>query len=222
MYIFGHAGTMDPEKRELIGYNLFHLIKNIHNEYLEKDEIKPIITIIGHSHGGNIGLNIATGLRDNPLSFTIDRLILLASPVQKFTKDLVSSPLFKKVYSLHSHRDLVQIADLQGLYTYNKDKYDDNRIYSERHFKPQEKLIQAHIKWKKTPPPLKLKHKAAKQYFTLISTAANITGGQRGLTHIEFMLPPFISHLPKLIDDLDKQALVAKVDDNDPDILVKI
>lgn len=222
MYVFGHAGTMDPEKRELIGYNLYHKIKKLHEEYKAKDGVAPKIIIIGHSHGGNIGLNIATGLKDDKPSFTIDRLIMLATPVQKYTKDLVTSPLFEKVYSLHSHRDIIQVVDPQGLHNYEKDKHVDKNFFSERHFKNSPNLIQAHIRWKKAIPLTGIKDKTIAAYFTFLAGMANLTGEQRGLIHVEFLLPAFISRLPEVIKELDEQEKTHGVDSDNPDIVIEL
>jgi len=220
MYVFGHEGTLNPKKRELDGYKLFHLLERIHNEYIKRDGTAPSFTVVGHSHGGNIGLNIAKGLHDNPLTFTIDKLVLLATPVQKFTKHLVASPLFEKVYSFHSHLDVVQIIDLQGLYKHKQEKNEPYKLLSKRHFKSQKKLTQTRVKWKKGPIFTKLKHTTnAETLFKLWSTLANITGKKRDLTHVEFMLPAFVSQLPCLIDEADQKV---QVDNKKSEILSKL
>lgn len=224
MYVFGHAGTMDPEKRALIGSNLYYLIKKLSHDYTEKDGAKPIITIIGHSHGGNIALNMVKGLKDDidQLPFTVDKLILLGVPVQKFTQYCVESPLFKKIYHLHSHLDLIQIADLQGLYHYDKEK-EDNALFSKRHFALQPNLTQAQMLWKKAILPTVITNKVAAQFFTLITKTANLFNGEkRGLLHVEFLLPPFVSRLPTILKELDRQTLIQTTTAEKPDIVLEI
>jgi len=55
----------------------------------------PKVTLISHSHGGNVALNLAAiAEKESPLS--IERLILLACPVQQETAALVDAPMFKK------------------------------------------------------------------------------------------------------------------------------
>lgn len=98
------------------------------------------ITLIAHSHGCNVALYLAE-LAKKDSSLSIDRLILLAPPVQQATKELVRSSCFKKVYSFYSTGDLMQVADPQGIYQGLK----SGTFFSERTYPKAPHLIQARV-----------------------------------------------------------------------------
>lgn len=112
-------------------------------EYESKYGVKPEITLITHSHGGNVVLNMAA-LKDNDGDFAV-QAILLACPVQHETKELVADPFFKKVYSFYSTSDILQIIDPQGMY-----KTDTNQKrhfeLSKREFPVSDNLRQAQLR----------------------------------------------------------------------------
>ncbi|MBA3751719.1 hypothetical protein H0X06_02895 [Candidatus Dependentiae bacterium] len=138
------------------------------------------LTIITHSHGANVALYLAHFAHlDNNKDFAIDRLILLAPPIQEVTKPYACSNVFKEIYNLYSSADFMQIADMQGLYPESY-KYTAPTtkipLFSERIFPPAPHILQARI----------------------------LLDGQSP-SHLHFLLTQFIKQLPLLLD-LTKQA----------------
>jgi pimeloyl-ACP methyl ester carboxylesterase len=110
-YLYGWSGNLDFISRKQAAYTLYHSIKQMNKN-------KSPITLIGHSHGGNVALNLAAvAAEHNDQDFIIDKLILLAVPIQQATAQYSNSPVFKKIYSLYSPTDIIQVLDPQGLYT---------------------------------------------------------------------------------------------------------
>ena len=116
-YVFGWPGKLNHAGRQLAAKDLYHALKELVLCYKKEYCIIPQITLITHSHGGNVALNMAT-IEDKDCPLIINKLILLACPVQNYTMDLVKSPLFKRIYSIHSHTDMLQILDPQWLHPF--------------------------------------------------------------------------------------------------------
>lgn len=113
-YLYGWSGDLNFVSRKQAAHILYHRIKQINQN-------KSPITLIGHSHGGNVALNIAAvAAEHNDPDFIVDKLILLAVPIQQATAKYTRSPVFKKIYSLYSPTDLIQVLDPQGLYITQK------------------------------------------------------------------------------------------------------
>ena len=134
-YMFGWSGKLCFDAREEAAHELYH----------KSSKYKGPLTIIAHSHGCNVALNLAKiAKKHNDKCFKIDRLILLACPVQQATAIYAKSEVFKKIYSFYSTADLIQILDPQGLYQNN---YNSSNIslFSKRVFEDSPNLIQAKI-----------------------------------------------------------------------------
>ena len=138
------------------------------------------ITIIGHSHGGNVALELALCAEKNPQQLIIERLILLACPIQSATVEFAQSPLFKKVFSLYALEDMLQILDPQGLYTETKKRSKSASVqdlFSKRTLPLYNNVVQAQI----------LMH-------------------DQNPWHISFMLPSFLKYLPAVLDLLAQES----------------
>lgn len=188
LYVFGWSGMLSPSERLKAAQDLQQAIAGLIEEYERIYHQKPSLRLITHSHGGNVALHLAELEDQEHPSFIIDELVLLACPVQKLTAPLIKSKMFKKIYSLHSHLDMVQIADPQGLASIKKvidklfmvksmDQLTDmlrsiekEPFFSERHFDSSPNLLQIRSKI-----------------------------GARDPLHIEFLLNPFVTKLPKIL-----------------------
>jgi len=113
-YLFGWSGELDPEERERVGMQAARSIALLVNQYEEKHGKKPLVRVITHSHGGNVALNMVKVHEQLP-ELVIDELIVLACPVQKRTLAHTQHPMFKRIYSIYSHWDMLQVLDPQGL-----------------------------------------------------------------------------------------------------------
>jgi hypothetical protein len=191
-YLFGWSGQLKPQKRLQAAQKLHTCLTQLSAEYKERYLVEPYIQLITHSHGGNVALNLAkiNDTTKNPVF--IDELILLACPVQYETSHFVHHDTFKKIYSLHSHWDIIQVIDAQGWKPFkerikNAFRKDSDKVaidsdqthacfFSERHFQPNKKLVQV-----------------------------NIHFGLRGMFHVEFISETFMQQLPKLLMSIDTQ-----------------
>jgi len=142
LYIFGWSGRLDFGVRERAAVELYRELVRVQDEYEKKHNVKPLIRIITHSHGGNVVLNMAR-VQGRDKEFCVDELILLACPVQDRTASLIKDPMFKKIFAIYSHLDLCQILDPQGLY---KNDAKASSILSGRYFPEQPNLEQVTIK----------------------------------------------------------------------------
>ncbi len=171
-YLFGWSGQLSFAAREQAAQELYDVLKGC----------KGSIQLIGMSHGCNVVLTLAKIIQEhNDTTLDITSVILLAGPVQEATKNYVRSPLFKKVISLYSGGDIIQIADPQGFYTESRacschsSRYSYWRpLFSERTFEPAPHLVQARIFINKRNP-----------------------------YHISFMFDKFMRNLPALLDLLE-------------------
>lgn len=237
-YVFGWPGKLDPTNRHQAASNLYQELSTLVLQYQKEYHFIPQINLITHSHGGNVALKMAS-LVDKNCSFSINRLILLACPVQSYTIDLIKSPFFKKIYSIHSHTDIFQVLDPQGLHpffdlkniTEFKNAFNSSKkrpLFSQRHFPINPKIVHACIRWTKGVSWQKPKiAMPINTYFQSIKIALqNIDKikANRGLTHIEFTLLPFVSHLPQIIRQLDEviNKTMHCSNNADPDIIIHL
>jgi hypothetical protein len=126
-YLFGWPGTLSFEEREHQAHILFEQLNELVARYQQAYGQTPQIRIITHSHGGNIALHLAK-IKPEPM-WHVDQLIMMGCPVQDETKHLAASPLFKNAYSLYSRDDMIQVADMQGLYNKNATSLMSGRIF---------------------------------------------------------------------------------------------
>lgn len=139
LYVYSWTGSLSKIERLHAARDLKNSLEALIAEETKRTGIQPKIRIIAHSHGGNVVLNLAT-IPSNVLR--VDELVLLAVPVQHETLVNVTSPLFKRVFSLYSTIDIAQIIDPQGLH---KLHIPGSHFFSSRRFKPQSNLLQAHV-----------------------------------------------------------------------------
>lgn len=180
VYLFGWSGHLSPQIRKDSAQLLYSQLKNLAQQYTLNNQ-DVTFRLITHSHGGNVALNLANFF-DNDL--VVAELILLACPIQTATAQLANSQLFKQVFNIHSHIDLIQVADPQGFYECKKVFQQDGSkaalefwsqklkfdVFSYRHFAPTHNVH--NIK---------------------------VVVGKRSLLHIEFIFQRFFGLLPLLL-----------------------
>lgn len=136
-YLCNWSGFLSHKERMLTAEKLYDfLIKKV-QEAISQVGQAPKITIIAHSHGGNIALSLAKHNQQNMTNLQIDRLVLLACPVQVRTANLVSDQIFKKVYAFYSYFDPIQVLDMQWF-----------AKLSGRKFAPSNNMSQIQTHWK--------------------------------------------------------------------------
>lgn len=180
------SGAWDFAVREQVARELYEYIKSLCAGGLCE------ITLITHSHGGNVALMLAA-IAEGESDFCpmIDHLILLACPVQPQTSAYVRSPLFKKVLAIHSSGDSIQIADPQGIYDVKKQNPGIRA-----HELPR--LMHAHVK-KGGAIFSGRRFSDTRVTHVSIRCAIPYTTSTRGPAHIEFIWPTVLSALPRII-----------------------
>lgn len=171
-YVFGWTGELSSKAREDAARILYDSIKELVNIY-KVDSCIPKITLITHSHGGNVALNLAKVKDTTDNDFVVDRLVLLACPVQEATKNYIPNKIFKRVYNIYSKIDMMQILDPQGIHEENKSN-PNCPWFSDRKFKACENLKQTKIKV-----------------------------NDRAVMHDEFIHKRFLNILPQLLLQMD-------------------
>ena len=182
-YFLRWSGKLSVSDREETAAHLYNAIKDLLKKYKEKYETTPTITLITHSHGGNVVLNISK-VADKDPDIKINNLILLACPVQKHTREFVNDGVFENVYSFYSSLDFIQVLDPQGLHyhpSFKCRKPKGESILSGRSFPKHSKLCNVKIK---------------------------ING--KGVWHTQFLSKEFVTILPQLINNLDRWREEAK------------
>ncbi len=164
-YSYGWPGSLNDKVRKQSSFLLYKKIKALIKHYEQNYKVKPLIRVIGHSHGGNVALYLAEHAQKD-VTFFIDELILLGCPVQHHTAHLTKSSRFKQIYSFHSHIDLLQVLDPQGLPFFkdtiqqlltlnnsdsSKSIHQNSKFFSERHFPHSDNILQINIKINKLP-----------------------------------------------------------------------
>lgn len=146
-YTFGWSGDLNFDVRYQAGKYLYLDLVKLVDEFVHAHGVTPNIRLITHSHGGNVALNLSLAQAEYGKNLVVNELVLLACPVQEKTAFLVQDTLFKKIYSLYSSLDVLQIVDPQGLYKSNNLKAS---VFSKRRFPEScNKVAQAKIRFNK-------------------------------------------------------------------------
>jgi hypothetical protein len=177
-YILSWSGVLSSKCRLEAARILLRDLRKISTQYEKKYGTKPEICLITHSHGGNVALNLAI-VNDPADPLIINKLVMLAVPVQIETKDYVKAPCFKKTYSLYSSYDMIQIGDMQKLAYHSDDpRRKDVPLFSQRTFDPYGNLLQVKVRFDGFGP-----------------------------FHISFILSKFVHALPQILTTLDSVQL---------------
>ncbi|MBX9831311.1 hypothetical protein K2X40_05110 [Candidatus Babeliales bacterium] len=109
-YTFGWDGRLDQANRQQAAEKLYQQLL-VELENIKKKFEHVEVLLIGHSHGGNVLLNLAQAEETHNKRLCIDQLVLLGTPIQTETAHHVAAPCFKKVYNFYSTGDKIQKLD---------------------------------------------------------------------------------------------------------------
>ncbi|MFH1461620.1 MAG: hypothetical protein ABIF12_01615 [bacterium] len=144
-YTFGWSGHLNQKRRICWAENLYN---DLINEIKKINNNKNInITILAHSHGGNVALKLAEIEKKYQKGLKIQKLILFGTPIQKETSELIYSDIFEKVYNIYSRGDPVQVIDCIS----TKDLFSKRKFRGNENGLP-EKLTQIEILCGKLKP----------------------------------------------------------------------
>ncbi len=142
LYIFQWKRTLSSEERKKAANQLRSSLNALTEQYKKIYQCAPNIDIITHSHGGNVALNLAATEDQSRPPLSVNKLILLACPVQDKTEQFIHNPMFKKIYAIYSKSDWVQVIDPQGI----RRPFSAKTILSRRSFESSPNIIQTAIK----------------------------------------------------------------------------
>lgn len=115
-YLFRWSGMLSFKERQNASQQLYTELKQKIAKIKQKTGQDPIITIVAHSHGGNIALTLASLNEKSSSNLLINNLILLACPVQNSTAHWINDEIFEKVFVFYSKGDWIQrLALHQGI-----------------------------------------------------------------------------------------------------------
>lgn len=175
-YIFCWSGKLNADLRERTAHHLYAELKRVVAHYEQTYNCMPRIQIITHSHGGNVALNLAKIKDPQDTLFVIDTLILLACPVQIRTMSFIDNPMFRRIYSLYSNIDFVQVIAPQ---LFKKIDNSEKRSF--------------------TFPPFSNRCFPQRHHITQVKMKVN----GNALWHNDFVQPKFLKLLPSIICELD-------------------
>ncbi|QQR48763.1 hypothetical protein IPF37_04350 [bacterium] len=124
-YTFGWSGRLNQRHRKEAAEVLYAQLVAEY-EVLKKRFGNVQIILLGHSHGGNVALNLAHAEEIHKKQLSIEKLILLGTPVQTETSHYAAQPCFKKVYNFYSKGDAVQTLDILSTSKRSLRKFDDH------------------------------------------------------------------------------------------------
>lgn len=149
IYSFGWSGLLSINARRAAAKDLYREIARSVEQMRREGDI-PHIRLIAYSHGGNVCLHLVEEYRANGASrtFTIDELILVATPIHQNTLQYLSSPLFKKVFLFYSIGDNIQNSDFLSSPTHSF----AHRVFQEtKDIKIPEHITQIQVRiWRKS------------------------------------------------------------------------
>jgi hypothetical protein len=181
VYCFCWSGRLNNVEREKTAYCLHKVLVALLDEYQTQHGFIPRIRLVCHSHGANVALNLARINAHAARKITVDTLILFACPVQCETKELVHDPMFKRIYSLYSPLDWVQVVAPQWACC----------VYNEKG-----SVIASKQQW------LPLSGRRFSASPTLRQAWVKMNG--LALSHSDFSSKKFLRLLPQFLEEMDK------------------
>lgn len=111
-YTFGWSGMLSIEERKKAGEQLYDELIALRDDLRAHNTESNVIFIVhGHSHGGNVVLNLAHWETEKHRELHIAYALLYCTPLQIETIDYAQSPVFEKIISFYSPGDSVQVSD---------------------------------------------------------------------------------------------------------------
>ncbi|MCL4380612.1 lysophospholipase [Candidatus Dependentiae bacterium] len=105
-YTFGWSGALSLSHRQEAGFDLYFALTEWQKEY-------PTIplTLLCHSHGGNVAAYLVQAEEEFHRGLQIDTLILFGTPIQAETVEYFANSMFKLVINCYSLGDRIQGKD---------------------------------------------------------------------------------------------------------------
>lgn len=144
-FLFGHLGLLSREYRRQVAEELYQSLSDTVAQFLKK-YWSVTVTLVVHSHGGGIALNLARAEQKYKRGLVVDNLIMFGTPIQEVTAFQIHDPLFKRVINCYSDGDWVQGLDRMSVdMGYSYKKLYDEKLSIER---PDEATSQIYdVRW---------------------------------------------------------------------------
>lgn len=235
-YFFKWSGTASAKARKIAGEKLLKDIQKIISYYRDVLGYDANLTIITHSHGGNVLIRAIQQAKKNNINISVDRAILFACPVFAKTKQLITLPQFKQVIVFFSPTDIVQVMDPQKFtqFKFNKEKYfsffkafnaqwkKNKTLFTRRIFtKDDARIIHFQISWRAGAPWHRVNHLSLLPKTRVWKPWLKLMGKKRGLSHFEFTMEPFLLELPSLVKQAD-EVFAKRIQDPKPETTYEI
>ncbi|MCF7800257.1 hypothetical protein K9L05_01420 [Candidatus Babeliales bacterium] len=212
-YTFGWDGNLSKKSRLNWSKKLYEQIvdeiEKIKKDFSDKEkeiDIKTNITIIAHSHGGNVALNLALAEKEFCKNIQIKKLILLGTPVQSETRNFINSDIFVKIYNIYSSADLMQVIDMVS--TKDSISHRKFKIDSKNNFTIPDKLKQIEVMIdNKKPSHGELWLLGENKLNKLIKNFVY----RESLSIYPF---PVVVFVPKIIDSIEKDLVTKNLQNN--------
>lgn len=210
-YQFGWSGDLSVAIRRSYGHQLYQEIKALVSRYTEQYGCAPILTLISHSHGGNVVLHMHELYTEDENPFEIERLVLLACPIQAETVGYTQSSLFRSIINAYSKDDIVQVMDPQWIQPFlasgkknfskawntatHRSVFSGRTIKNTPHIKNVSVAWCSGVPWKEC---YKYIPKNKTSPVKALSDCADFFNSKRGLSHVEIKMPFFLKHIPAI------------------------
>lgn len=111
-YSFGWSGLLSHKKRVEAARTLYNQLIELLDQYEKEYGVKPEITLIAHSHGGNVAKLLVQVEKELDKDLRIKHLVMYGTPMQSETADLVDNEVIETCISCYSDGDNVQGNDM--------------------------------------------------------------------------------------------------------------
>ncbi len=111
-YTYGWSGMLDAQYRQKEAKTFYEKLVELRDQLHKKYPLSSIDFVLhGHSHGGNLILNLAAHENEQKKQLVIDCTILYGTPIQVETADYANHAMFKTIINLFSNNDHIQVTD---------------------------------------------------------------------------------------------------------------
>lgn len=110
--IFGWSGLLHNAARKKAGYELYHALCNYRDNIRAHYGIEPEITLVTHSHGGNVALYMDCAQAEFKKNLKIKYLVMFGTPMMHEMAPCLESDMFATMLMLYSKGDSIQARDI--------------------------------------------------------------------------------------------------------------
>lgn len=110
--IFGWSGLLHNAARKKAGYELYQALCAYRDRIVLEYGSEPGITIVSHSHGGNVALYMAQAEIEQQKKLKVNYLVMYGSPMMAEMAHCIESDFFRNILMIYSRGDEIQPRDM--------------------------------------------------------------------------------------------------------------